>query len=197
MVYIFFPLKRIAWALQSGENFDKIVEIALTSSQTVSSGENTELMLLDMSAATISLIDQSNTVWMGQTYFSVLYMFIPRTFWENKPALTQWMYDISTRERNIAEYGTTPSIIGESYANFRMLGVVFIPFFYGLFMFKFYRKVLLLQRRVPNALFLLYLIYLAITVQVLRDGLVSFFVFPLISFAPLTFFCLYKIYKNK
>lgn len=196
VVFLFFPMKRIAWAVQGGGDFSDILEISTTSSQNISKGENTELMLLDMYAATLSIIDQTNKIWLGETYLGVIYMFVPRSLWPNKPTLTQWMYDISSSQRNLSQMGTTPSIIGESYANFRILGVIFIPLFYGLFMFRFYRKILALNNRKPNALFLLYMIYLAITVQVLRDGMISFFVFPLISFAPLTYYCFFKISKD-
>jgi oligosaccharide repeat unit polymerase len=194
-VFVFSPLKRIGVLLQTGADSTIIFEEITKSYEYTNSGKNGELMFLDMYATVVALIDNSYNVYFGETYLSVIYMFIPRSIWESKPILTQWLYDISSTNRNIGELGQIPSIFGESYANFRIFGVCIIPFLCSLFYSKFYFKII--NSKHNSAELLLYLVFLSIIVQVLRDGLISLFLFTFINFFPVTILAILSIYKKK
>lgn len=94
------------------------------------------------------LIDATPTdlpYFYGKSYFAWLYAPIPRSFWPDKPLLTDEI--AVTRELfggrehpTGIEFGGTPlGLFGESFRNFGFAGVFVVSFIYGALVWKFYR----------------------------------------------------------
>lgn len=191
-ILLSFPLKEIGQVVQSGGNVD-IIEITSHSFDEFLSGNSSDLQFIEQSAAMISNIDSKEIVFYGRTYVPILLFWIPRDFWPDKPRLNDWQYEISTSGRNFGEMGQISLISGESYANFRIFGVFFIPFFIGRFYSYLYYSYSDLPHKHKG--FLLLLIFNMILFQTWRDGLISLFLFPLLNYLPLL--VLYFIKKPK
>src|SRR5699024_6645939 len=64
----------------------------------------------------------------GQSYYRLLFVFIPRSIWVDKPENTQQVV-AKWLEPDIAGMSIPPGIIGDAYTNFGVLGIVILILF--------------------------------------------------------------------
>lgn len=79
----------------------------------------------------------------GRSYVSLLFGFVPRAIWSEKPL--SYSSDIAFRQRtnfpiesaddwlSVNQYSLSPGFIGEAYANFGILGVILLSYLFGVF----------------------------------------------------------------
>lgn len=177
-----FPLKQIGRTLQPNEPVD-FIEVGISSFNDIVEGDSGDLSFLEQSAAMIGSLDKQDKMFYGESYVSILFFWIPRFFWEDKPKLNQWQHDISTQGRDYGQLGQISLLSGESYANFGYVGAFSIPLLIGMFYSKLYfyfRNI-----NVKHKGFLLLLLMHMILFQVWRDGMISLIVFPLVNYLPI------------
>jgi oligosaccharide repeat unit polymerase len=195
LVFVFsFPLKQIGKSFQQNEKID-LVEVGFDSFNSIINGESGDLSFLEQSAAMIGSSDKKEKVFYGETYVPILFFWIPRVFWQDKPKLNQWQHDISSEGRDYAQMGQISLLSGESYANFNYLGAFFIPFLVGRFFSKIYYSYKNVNIKHKGFLFLLLLNM--ILFQVWRDGIISLIVFPILNYLPIIILILIKKAKNE
>jgi hypothetical protein len=139
--------------------------------------------LLDQLGGALTLIDKDKKIYFGETYLYIFAMPIPRVWWEEKPAINQHVANFSTPKRPYSQEGRVISLCGESYANFRIPGVVLVPMILGYALtiwclhanFGPFRTL----RRYC------YLVIMVTFIQVYRDGLSSFAMFGLFQNVPM------------
>lgn len=190
IVFVFsFPLKQIGRSFQKNDQID-LVEIGEESFNDIVGGESGDMSFLEQSAAMIGSMDKKQMVFYGNTYTPILFFWVPRTFWSEKPSLNQWQHDISSGGRNYAQMGQISLFSGESYANFRYFGAFFIPFIIG----RFYSKNYYLYRNIniKHKGFLFLLLLNMILFQVWRDGLISLIIFPIVNYLPIVLLIILK-----
>ena len=194
-ILIFLPMKYVGKLIQQDASMEDLIEFALEYRESLASGVNADFSFLDMYASTLTLIDQHGGYYYGSTYFTLLFSPIPRQFWENKPSLIQWMTDVSTPARNLKELGSVATIYGESYANFGIFGIIFIPFLFAKYSARWYYKIL--HTNAQSANLFLYLCFASMIIQVYRDGLNAVFIFLCIYNMPSFFVYFFSILKRK
>ena len=79
----------------------------------------------------ISLVPDTYDYLLGQSYFRLIFVVIPRAIWEKKPQNTQRIV-ASWLKPEIMGLTLPPGINGDSYINFGILGIV-IMIFFGIF----------------------------------------------------------------
>jgi oligosaccharide repeat unit polymerase len=190
VIFVFsFPLKQIGRSLQRNETID-FVELGISSFNEIVEGESGDLSFLEQSAAMIGSMDNMDKMFYGETYVPILFFWMPRVYWDDKPKLNQWQYDISTPGRDYGQMGQISLLSGESYANFGYFGAFAIPWFVGMLYSKiyfYYRNINLNHKG-----FLLLLLMHMILFQVWRDGLISLIIFPIVNYLPLILLILLK-----
>ncbi len=194
-ILVFLPMKYVGKLIQQGASTKDLIEFASEYRESLGIGANADFSFLDMYASTLTLIDQHGGYYYGSTYFTLLFSPIPRQFWENKPSLIQWMTDVSTPARNLKELGSVATLYGESYANFGIFGIVFIPFLFAKYSARWYYKIL--DTNAQSANLFLYLCFAAMVVQVYRDGLNAVFIFLCIYNMPGFAVYFFSILKRK
>lgn len=194
-ILVFLPMKYVGKLIQQDASMEDLIEFALEYRESLALGVNADFSFLDMYASTLTLIDQHGGYYYGSTYFTLLFSPIPRQFWENKPSLIQWMTDISTPARNLKELGSVATLYGESYANFGIFGIIFIPFLFAKYSARWYYKIL--HTHVQSANLFLYLCFASMIIQVYRDGLNAVFIFLCIYNMPSFFVYFFSILKQK
>lgn len=186
LVLLFFltiPLKEIGRLIQEGGSITDVSTIFSESFKSTSDGNSGDQGFLDQYAMTLTEIDKHNKVYYGTTIAPLILLPIPRSIWDEKPALNQWQIDISTINRPFDKMGSIGTIYGEAYANFRVFGVVLIPAMLFYFLTVWYRKIK--NKNIFDLDKFLYTIIFVCLIQVLRDGLISLFIFPIVSNMPL------------
>ena len=83
----------------------------------------------------------------GETYSSVLFMFVPRIIWSDKPVSFAAQLGVLERTgnrdftleewRNTNMFSLSPGFIGEAFANFGLIGVLILSFLFGVVTKKF------------------------------------------------------------
>ncbi len=194
-ILVFLPMKYVGKLIQQDASTEDLIEFALEYQESLALGVNADFSFLDMYASTLTLIDQHGGYYYGSTYFTLLFSPIPRQFWENKPSLIQWMTDISTPARNLKELGSVATLYGESYANFGIFGIIFIPFLFAKYSARWYYKILYTNFQSANLF--LYLCFASMIIQVYRDGLNAVFIFLCIYNMPSFFVYFFSILKQK
>ncbi|MEY4539528.1 MAG: hypothetical protein RLZZ306_1285 [Bacteroidota bacterium] len=194
-IMIFLPMKYVGKLIQQGASTEDLVEFALEYRESLEIGANADFSFLDMYASTLTLIDQKGKYYYGSTYLNLFLIPIPRPFWQNKPSLVQWITDVSTPSRNLKELGAIPTIYGESYVNFGILGIIFIPFLFAKYAARWYFSVVETHPQSVNLY--LYLYFATIMVQVYRDGLSSIIIFLSAYNLPGFFVYFLSIIKQK
>lgn len=194
VVFVFsFPLKQIGRSIQQNEQID-LVEIGLNSFNNIVEGESGDLSFLEQSAAMIGSMDKKQEVFYGETYVPILFFWVPRIFWHDKPKLNQWQHDISSVGRDYGQMGQISLMSGESYANFKYVGAFLIPFLVGRFFSKtyyYYKNV-----NIKHKGFLFLLLLNMILFQVWRDGVISLIIFPIVNYLPILILILIKKAKK-
>ena len=194
-ITFFLPMKYVGKLIQQGASSEDLIEFASEYQESLGIGANADFSFLDMYASTLTLIDQKDGYYYGSTYLYLLLIPIPRQFWQNKPSLVQWITDISTPSRNLKELGAIPTIYGEAYVNFGILGIVFIPFLFAKYSARWYFCILNSNPQSVNLY--LYLYFAAIMIQVYRDGLSSIIIFLSAYNMPGFFVYIFSIIKQK
>lgn len=192
VITLSFPLKEIGQKIRKGQSID-LINITTNSIENIFNGEAGDLALIEQSAAMINNTDIKNKIFYGRTYTPILFFFVPRDWWNEKPKLNAWQFEISTQGRNFGRMGQISLITGEAYANFRYFGVILISFLLGMFYSFLYFSYAHLNYKHKG--FLLLLLFNMVLFQVWRDGLISIFLFPLLNYWP--FLGLYFIKKHQ
>lgn len=194
----FFPMKTIGRMVQRG---DSALDIAAQSKEIVRDafeGRAEDHQLLDQFAASLTLIDERGKIYWGQPYLAVVVLPVPRTLWEGKPSVTDYIKDFSRPWRPMKQVGMIVTFIGEAYANFRWAGVAAIPFLLAYLLGRAHNFVL----RLPYGatLHFAYLLFACNLIQVFRDGLTSFVFFVFVHMMPLAVIAgvqiLFDAYRN-
>jgi hypothetical protein len=183
LMLLFFPLKDIGRLAQEGEGIEQIVDVSRQSVNTALAAKAPDQQFLDQFACALTLLDDSGKRYYGTTYLAILTLPVPRQWWPNKPGLADYLNDISIPSRPMNEMGMIVTFLGESYANFGYLGIVFIPgllaYFLGRAFFRAYRS------NYFSVIRLTYLLIACNLIQVYRDGLTSIVIFTWVNMMPL------------
>ena len=194
-IMIFLPMKYVGKLIQQGASTEDLIEFASEYQESLGIGANADFSFLDMYASTLTLIDQKGGYYYGSIYLNLFLIPIPRPFWQNKPSLVQWITDISTSSRNLKELGAIPTIYGEAYVNFGILGIILIPFLFAKYSARWYFSIINTHPQSVNLY--LYFCFAAIIVQVYRDGLTSIIIFLSAYNLPGLFVYVFSILKQK
>lgn len=92
-----------------------------------------------------SSISEKNNYYWGSTYITWLYAPIPREIWKDKPPVTPGLIVrkeiIGSVSSNNVGGGVPPGIIAESFMNFSLIGVFFMPMLLGALLQSFHRGI--------------------------------------------------------
>ncbi|MEY4085975.1 MAG: hypothetical protein RLZZ405_163 [Verrucomicrobiota bacterium] len=186
LVFLVLPrLKAIGQAVQVGD-FNEAVQLVGDSFRSTKGleGSSSE-QFLDQFAGALTMTDDYGKVYYGSTYLAIVTLPIPRSLWPAKPGLGDHTIEISTARRQYDREGRIITYIGESYLNFRHLGVLLVP---GLLGFLLTRWCL---RATSGPLHrfesYLYTVFAMAYIQLFRDGLLSIFVFTVVHNMPMLF----------
>lgn len=177
-----FPLKEVGKAYQETGKIE-FAEVIKDSYEDFTEGESGDMSFIEQSAGMIGAIDIKDKIFYGNTYNSIFFFFVPRSVWPEKPALNQWQHEISITGRDFGEMGQISLISGESYANFRFIGVFVISFLIGRWYSFLYNKYANLPYQHKG--FLLLLLFNMVLFQVWRDGMISLVLFPFLNYLPI------------
>ncbi len=180
---LFFPLKTVAKLVQQKSQLPDLQELVMTTFQDVVRGQNNNQEFLDQFAAALPLIDGNGKVYYGSTYLVLLSAPIPRQLWPNKPSLAQYINDISLPWRPMFKLGMIVTFLGEAYANFRYMGIIFVPLLFAYWLGRLHLNAYKLPYLSVERF--AYLLICCNLIQVFRDGLVSLVVFIFINMMPL------------
>jgi hypothetical protein len=184
---VWFPLKIIRASFWAGEDAEGILKNAMTYTTTVLTpgGSGGDTVFLDQAAVVMTLVDQHGSYFYGSTFAPLLVMAVPKLWWPDKPAVNQYVRDISTPTRPIGTLGMITTIVGEGYANFGWVGVALYPLLAAYAYGKFYFSAMRLPH---NSVFRFgYLVAASMLIQVFRDGLTSVVLFTFVGAMPMTF----------
>ena len=140
---------------------------------------------LDQYAGALTMIDDGGKTYNGSTYLALLTLPIPRKFWPEKPGLADHLNDISNSGRPYSTEGRIITYIGESYLNFRYLGVGLIPLSLG-FGLSYWCLVATTGPWLRLNRYLYIMAFMAF-IQLFRDGLLSLPLFSLVHNTPTLF----------
>ena len=181
---LWLPGKQISHILQGGGSLAQAAQaVPEVWESSATKADHPDTDFLDMAAMTVSLVDEKGQFYYGNTFWPALYNFIPRAIWPDKPQVAQWEKDVSTKNRPMATYGMTASLMGASYVDFGYYGVVIIPFLFAFFLgwayFQAFRCTHYSVGRFS------YLVMACILFQPYRDGLYTFFIFNYLCMMPM------------
>lgn len=192
LTILFYPLKTISKIVQEGGSLSDVSTIVKETAKSVTSGNADDQVTLDQYAVTLTEIDRNGKIYYGSTLAPLLVSPVPRQLWPQKPRLNQWQVDISSYYRPFDVIGSIATLYGESYANFRYFGITLIPALLFYFLTRWYKRVL--SKGLHDMDKFLYTLIFCCMIQVMRDGLISLFIFPVISNMPLfIIFVLHKV----
>ncbi len=177
-----FPLKEVGKAYQETGRIE-FTEVIKDSYEEFTEGESGDMSFIEQSAGMIGAIDIKDKIFYGKTYEPILFFFVPRSLWSEKPPLNQWQHEISITGRDFGEMGQISLISGESYANFRYIGVFLISFLIGRWYSFLYNSYSNLPANHKG--FLLLLLFNMVLFQVWRDGMISLILFPFLNYLPI------------
>ena len=184
LAVLFLPAKTIGRMMQAGYPINVIAEETISYIVNLPTKSTSDLVFLDQFAMGLTLIDENGQFYYGTTYLPLLTLPIPRQIWPDKPELAFFMSDISTASRPLSRLGTIVTYLGESYANFGFLGIIFVPYIFSYLIGRLYFT--LKDKPIESVSMLLYLMILTTLLQVYRDGLISLVMFTLVNFMPLS-----------
>lgn len=184
MGILWLPGKEISGVIASGGGISDVAR-TVTSVWTTSATEanHPDTQFLDMAAMTVGLVDQKDKFYYGGTMWPAFFNYVPRAVWPDKPSADQWEIDISTKERPMATFGMTASLMGAAYVDFGYGGVVFIPFLFSLFLgWAYFQAFRCSYYSVGRFAFL---VMDCILFQPYRDGMYTFFIFNMVCMMPM------------
>lgn len=180
---LFFPLKAIGRAVQSGEGLTTIRSASESSVSDALAGQSGDQVILDELAVTLSLTDASNRIFAGRPYLSFLTLPIPRQIWDRKPGLADHLKVISTPSRPLYSLGTVTTLPGDLYLNFRLPGLILFMFLLARWSAILYEAAY--RRPYRSVGRFAYLLFSCNLVQTYRDGFISIPFFLLVQMFPL------------
>jgi hypothetical protein len=183
MLIVVVPLKGIGRMVQSGASISDIQENIMGSFDDVTEGRANDHLVLDEFACTVSLVDESHRYFYGSLYYPLLTLPIPRQLWWDKPAVNEYQFELSSPSRPMAASGMVPTLHGESYANFGLLGIIIISFVAAYWLGRFYFAAM--QSSYFSVYRFTYIVVACNLVQVFRDGLISLVMFTVVNMMPL------------
>jgi hypothetical protein len=183
LMMLFIPMKKIGFMVQREAPISDIFDVTAESITDFAEGHSGEQMVLDEFASIVSLVDDSKHYYYGTLYYPLLTIAIPRQFWTDKPALSEYVREISTPSRPMAVSGMIATLHGESYANAGLTGIAAISFLIAYYLGRFYFAAM--RRSYFSVYRFTYLIVACNLIQVYRDGLVSLVVFTIVNMLPL------------
>ncbi|MDC3255854.1 hypothetical protein OAU93_00475 [bacterium] len=194
LVALIFPeLKNIGRAYQAGDTNVMFQSIGASFDL---SRQDRSANFLDQMSGSLSMVDKTEKIYFGRTYTYAITLPYPRFLWPEKPGLAQHVIEVSTDKRQYDVEGRVITLIGESYFNFRQLGVALIPFLLAWILTSWYLKVIR-----GNYMALenyVYLVFMSTFIQVFRDGLTSFAMFGVFMNAAMaTLVLLYFLFPNR
>lgn len=186
LVFLVLPrLKSIGQAVQTGD-FGEAVQLVGDSFRSTKGleGSSSE-QFLDQFAGALTMTDDYGKVYYGSTYLAIVTLPVPRSLWPAKPGLGDHTIEISTARRQYDREGRIITYIGESYLNFRYLGVLLVPGLLGFFLTRWCLR----ATSGPLHRFegYLYTVFAMAYIQLFRDGLLSIFVFTVVHNMPMLF----------
>jgi hypothetical protein len=190
MVAIFPKLKHIGRAVLDGDysNAVSLTGSAFYSTDKSNSGFEevfTSEEFLDQYAGALTKIDQYGKIFNGSTYLAIVTLPIPRQLWPDKPGLADFTHEVSTPTRPYNKEGRIMTYIGESYLNFRYLGICLIPLSIG-FGLSYWCFVATTGPWLRLNRYLYAMAFMAF-VQLFRDGMLSLILFSLVHNLPALF----------
>jgi hypothetical protein len=200
MVILFPSLKHIGRAISSGDYDDaaSLTARAFYSASDRNSVSEKEFIsegFLDQYAGALTMIDNNGKTYWGSTYLAIVTLPIPRQLWRDKPGLADFMYDISTPGRPYSTEGRIITYIGESYLNFRYLGIFLIPLALG-FGLSYWCLVATTGPWLRHNRFIYILAFMAF-IQLFRDGLLSLILFTVVHNMPALFIWVAHVFAGR
>jgi hypothetical protein len=183
LMTLFAPMKTIGFMVQREAPISDIVDVAAKSITDFAEGHSGEQMILDEFASAVTLVDDSQRFSYGTLYYPLLTMPVPRQLWPDKPALNEYMREVSTPARPMAVSGMITTLHGESYANGGLVGVAAISLIVAYYLGRFYFAAI--RKSYFSVYRFAYLLVACNLIQVYRDGLVSLIVFTVVNMLPL------------
>ena len=183
VLLLFFPMKTIGNMVQRGQPISDIADVTSNIVSDVTSGRADDQLILDEFASTMSLVDNSHRYFYGTLYYPLLTVAIPKQWWGDKPAVNWYMREISTPSRPMARAGMVPTLLGESYANFGITGIIIVTFMSAYYLGRFYFTAM--RSSYVSVYRFSYIMVACTLIQVFRDGLISLFMFTLVNMSPL------------
>jgi hypothetical protein len=180
---LFFPLKSIGRGFQEGRAVSDIAALSgeiISDALVAQAGDQT---FLDMFASALTLTDLQGEILLGKPYLSLLTLPIPRPLWPDKPSLADYLIDISTSWRPMAQAGMIVTYLGEAYINFWYAGIIVIPFVLAYVLARMYFRAY--RHNYYSVIHFAYLLIACNLIQVYRDGLISLVVFIFVNMMPL------------
>ncbi|MEM4360086.1 MAG: O-antigen polymerase [Candidatus Bilamarchaeaceae archaeon] len=147
-------------------------------------GEHIDATFMDQMAVVLSQVEERGHFYYGRTYANLLFLPIPRQLWPDKPGQADWQKELQTPGRPTGDMGAIATALGEAYANFGYAGVVLYSMILAALLHALY--VWMMHAPYYSLVNFWSLCVYAILIQVFRDGLISFVIFQVSTFMPLT-----------
>lgn len=193
---VWFPLKIISASAWAGDDLSTIAQKAVNYTEGAVSEGGGDLQFLDQAAIVMTLVDEHGRYYYGSTLWPLLVSPIPRAWWPEKPALNEYMHEIQTQDRPIAEFGMISMLTGEGYANGGYVGAVLFSMLAAWCYGRAYFAAMQLPHNSVGRF--AYLVFLPTLVQVFRDGLVSVVIFNVVASMPMMFvICLHYTFASR
>ncbi len=183
LFFISVPLKGIGRMIQRGESIDSVASFAYDEVSRMFESQDTNQEFFDQFACTVALTDRAEYMAWGSTYLPLLTLPIPRALWPEKPGLGDHFNEITTSSRPMARCGMISTLLGESYMNFGLLGVIIVPAICGYILTRLYESAY--RHPYYSVSRFAFIIVSCNLIQVYRDGLSSLFIFTLLNMMPL------------
>lgn len=180
---LFFPMKDIGRLVQKGASLSELTETVSDSVSEATEGSASDHLFLDEFASALTLLDMQGRRYYGSIYLPILTLPIPRALWPEKPGLSGFVTEISTRYRPMSSSGMITTYMGESYANFGVAGIFIVPPLLAYALVRFRRAAY--SRPYDSLLRFFYTLLSVNLIQVYRDGLLSLIVFTFVNMMPL------------
>jgi hypothetical protein len=182
-VLLFFPMKTIGKMTLEGASVDDITQSSAEKVRLAMSGQHGDQEILDQFACSLTLIDQSQKLYYGLVYLALVTSPIPRQWWPDKPGLADYLKEISTPFRPMAELGMVMTFMGEFYINFGLLGIIIMSYLMAYWLARLYFHAY--RNNYYSVMRFAYLLVACNLIQVYRDGLMSLVIFTFINMMPL------------
>jgi oligosaccharide repeat unit polymerase len=71
----------------------------------------------------------------GSSYIVIPFFFVPRAIWPDKPevGLGAWTKRVLFHQKRVQNAGWPPTVVGEAWINFGLIGILVVPFLVGMF----------------------------------------------------------------